>query len=223
MKYTIEDATLTAVADKLREKTGTDAAIAPEEMPDMVGEVFEAGEKSEWDKFWDVFQLNGNKASYPYGFYNWQAGAFNPKYDIKFSENNSANMTFAYGRFDTIRVQLLAIPKSGATVTLSNTFTQSDIKEISKLVLTSEVLFSNAFAACKKLETLNVDGTIGKNGFDVHDSVLLTHDSLMSIINTLEDKTGASGTWTVTFGEANLAKLSEEEIGIAKAKGWDLA
>lgn len=224
-KYSIEDTTLTAIADKLREKTGNIEKITTVEMPDKIDEVFAAGEESEWERFWDVYQENGRKQSYPYGFYNWKTGAYNPKYDIVFGENGSASYTFAYGRMETIPGRLVAQPKAGSTVTLSNTFTSSSIKTINKLVLSSEIKFNHAFDYCPMLERISVEGTIGQNGFDIHSSTLLTHDSLMTIINALADySVDTSGTvWTVTLGDENLAKLTEEEIGIAEAKGWVLA
>jgi hypothetical protein len=70
-----------------------------------------------------------------------------------------------------------------------------------------------------------MDGAIGQNGFDVHWSTKLTHDSLMSIINHLSDKSSdTSGTtWTITLGTENIAKLTDDEIAIAEAKGWEVA
>ena len=45
--------------------------------------VFEAGKKSEYDKFWDTFQVNGNRKFYPCAFcWGWNFDNFYPKYDI---------------------------------------------------------------------------------------------------------------------------------------------
>ena len=70
-----------------------------------------------------------------------------------------------------------------------------------------------------------IGGTININGFDFHWSTKLSHDSLMSIINALQDKTtDTSGTsWVVTLGTENLAKLSDSQKAIATQKGWSLA
>jgi hypothetical protein len=83
------------------------------------------------------------------------------------------------------------------------------------------VSFSNTFSGCIALENLTMGGTIGQNGFNVSESTKLTHDSLMSIINCLEAKT--EGTWAVTLGTTNLAKLTDAEKAIATQKGWTLA
>ena len=81
---------------------------------------------------------------------------------------------------------------------------------------------SNTFRECFALVDLNIVGTINVAGLNVQYSPL-SHDSLMSIINALADKTGVSGTWKVTLGATNLAKLTAEEIAIAEGKGWTLA
>ena len=50
---------------------------------------FEAGKaegaKSEYDRFWDGYQENGNKISYRFAFYgsSWNDTTFHPKYPIK--------------------------------------------------------------------------------------------------------------------------------------------
>lgn len=73
------------------------------------------------------------------------------------------------------------------------------------------------------LEEFYVEGEIAISGLSLSSCQKLTHDSLMSIINALADKTSASGTWKVTLGSTNLAKLTADEIAIAEGKGWTLA
>ena len=83
--------------------------------------------------------------------------------------------------------------------------------------------FTRTFYYCSALVDLNIVGTINAIGLNVSYSTLLSHDSLMSIINALADKTGVSGTFKVTLGSTNLAKLTADEIAIAEGKGWTLA
>ena len=93
---------------------------------------------------------------------------------------------------------------------------------IRKLVVNENTTYTaSAFAAATKLEELNFEGVIGQSGLDVSPCTNLPHDSLMSIINALQTKT--SGTWTVTLGTSNLAKLTDAEKAIATQKGWTLA
>lgn len=49
-----------------------------------IDEVFEAGAKSEYDKFWDAYQQNGKRKGYSGAFsgVGWTAETFKPKYDL---------------------------------------------------------------------------------------------------------------------------------------------
>ena len=73
---------------------------------------------------------------------------------------------------------------------------------------------------CSKLTDLG--GFVGlKCNLDLSDSSLITHDSLMNVINKAADVTASPK--TLTLGSTNLAKLSDEEKAIATNKGWTLA
>lgn len=53
---------------------------------------------------------------------------------------------------------------------------------------------------------------------------LLTHDSLMNVINNLYDiKTKGCNNQSLVLGSTNLAKLTAEEIAIATNKGWNVS
>lgn len=80
----------------------------------------------------------------------------------------------------------------------------------------------NMLSACSILESVTIEGVIGQNDFSVSSSSKLTHDSLMSIINALQDKTTdtSSTTWLVTLGSTNIKKLTEEEKLLITDKGW---
>ena len=60
-----------------------------------------------------------------------------------------------------------------------------------------------------------------KCNLDLSPCPALTHDSLMNVINKAADVTASPK--TLALGSANLAKLSDEEKGIATSKGWTLA
>lgn len=59
---------------------------------------------------------------------------------------------------------------------------------------------------------------------DLHYATLLTHESLMNVINNLYD-IGTAGVQTqqLIVGSTNLAKLTAEEIAIATSKGWTVS
>lgn len=98
------------------------------------------------------------------------------------------------------------------------------LKTIGKIGVDEDSQFNtNVFAYCSSLEHLEIVGTIGKNNFTVQWSPNLTHDSLMSIINALKDYSAdTSGTHTITLGGTNRAKLTADELAIAKNKNWEV-
>lgn len=88
----------------------------------------------------------------------------------------------------------------------------------------SSQAFTNNFTNCVALENLIIEGAIGQNGFNIQPCSKLTHDSLVSIINALQDKSTdtSRAEWKITIGATNLAKLTAEEIDIAKQKNWSV-
>ncbi len=75
------------------------------------------------------------------------------------------------------------------------------------------------FKDCPALTTITGNPNF-KVSIDFSFSPLLTVDSLMVIINGLQTVTKAQ---TLTLGETNLAKLTEEQKAVAINKGWTLA
>lgn len=69
-----------------------------------------------------------------------------------------------------------------------------------------------------KIENIKNIATI----FNVSSHHLLTHDSLMNIINALVDLTGQTSK-TLNIGAVNIAKLTSEEIAIATNKNWSVS
>jgi hypothetical protein len=217
--YVVKGESLTAVADAIREKTGATDALGLGEMPGKVGDVFEAGKKSEYDAFWDAFQSNGAQKFYScsFGGEGWTDETYNPKYPI------ISDTGFATFRSNKITDTKVSIKFVGNTTLNATFYTCSNLRIIRELVLEEGVKFQGVFNGCANLEELYVKGTIGQTGFSVSACPLLTHDSLMSIINALKDYAGSGTTYTCTLGTANLAKLNDAEKQIATQKGWTLA
>lgn len=89
-KKKYEEANIQAIAEAIREKTGTDNTYDTSEMADGVNEVYEAGKQKEWSDFWDAFQQKGKRTDYYYAFIGpsvsatgWDDVTFKPKYDIR--------------------------------------------------------------------------------------------------------------------------------------------
>jgi hypothetical protein len=111
----------------------------------------------------------------------------------------------------------------------------SNLVEIDGMDMSSAIAIGNMFSGCTNLE--KIDGfinlgksygiTLGSNAtqykLDLSSATKLTHESLMNVINNLYDLTLISGlTQSLVLGEANLAKLTADEIAIASNKGWDV-
>jgi surface protein len=93
----------------------------------------------------------------------------------------------------------------------------------------------NMFNNCSSLVTLgglknlgmsyptNWIENVSEATLNLSDSPLLTHDSLMNVINNLYDiKSKGVKPQTLQLGNTNKAKLTTEEIAIATNKGWNV-
>ena len=208
--------------------------------------VFEAGRKAEYEENWNGLK-NATYLTFCFAGYYWTDYTFKPPFDLKpsglasgmFRTNRITNLKQrlidAGVTLDTSKVtqagsmfayssKLTVVPKLdlSAATTYAEIFNGTTaLTTVEEIKFSAKGTFSNSFKGCTNLTNMNVTGVIGQNGFNVGDCTLLTHDSLMSIINCLETKT--SGTWTVTLGTTNLAKLTDAEKAIATQKGWTLA
>lgn len=212
----------------------------------------QAGIQSEYDRFWDTYQSNGAPGTYGRCFSGprWTDETFKPKYDIVatsiedmfqstgvtditaalerqgviFDSSRATNVTYAFNSNKITRVPVVSTVSAS---NLTNLFGWAPaIVTIDKLILKedgSQPFADNVFHTCNALENIVIEGKIGTNGFNVSWSTKLTHDSLMSIINALQDKSETGTTWAVTLGTTNLAKLTDAEKVMATEKGWTLA
>ena len=163
-------------------------------------------------------------------FYAWENGNCKGDFkarleecDVVLDTSKATNLggAFNYSHMD----HLPTIDCTGLTVECSGLFANSwgDMKTIEKIILKDTVKCINWFNNATGLENVIFEGTIGQKGFDIHWSTKLTHDSLMSLLNALADKSGTGTTFTITLGTENLAKLTDAEKAIATQKGWSLA
>lgn len=215
--------------------------------------VYEAGKKAEYDRFWDAFQENGSRNWYAYAFrYKWwNDETFKPKYDIAPTENNGAIYMFDTCRITNFKqileqcgvklnlrgqtsttcvfygakfiTELPILDVSNSNSIFSMFYNCLQLRSIDKLILTANCTnLNSAFYMCESLENITIEGVIVRN-IDLSYSPLLTRESLLSIINRLNDLSGTTTTYTCTLGSINLAKLTDAEIAIATEKGWNLA
>ena len=77
----------------------------------------------------------------------------------------------------------------------------------------------NCFYNCRSL--MNITGNPNfKVSVSLANSTIITHDSLMVVINGLQ---AVTTTQTLTLGTENLKKLTDEDKKVATGKGWTLA
>lgn len=259
----VQQEKFTEIADAIRNKTGENDLIKPSEFADKIEDVYDAGAKSEYDRFWDVIQKNGNRVNYQAsGFHMMTAETFRPKYDIRptsmqymfynnqwignlyiedfvehckdcgivFDTSNCECFTNSLGLLKTRRLGVIDFskmrnPNQNTNIWYGNNGYLQTIDELVSSELSE--WHTSAFQHATGLINMNVVGVIASNNFNVSYCTKLTKESLMSIINCLQDKRAdTSGTkWVCTLGTTNLAKLTdaEEQIAIATQKGWTLA
>ena len=79
-----------------------------------------------------------------------------------------------------------------------------------------------SFSGCSSLTNVTLGDGFNANNLDLSASTLYSVDTLVAILNALAGRTGQSA-YTLTIGNANIEKLSEEQVAIATQKNWTLA
>jgi len=215
-----------------------------------VPKVYEAGQKTEYDRFWDSYVPANDTVygAYRFAGQGWNDNTFKPnknivvnatatgffrqsvianlkeclgQYSLDLSKTEKASACFGYMEWLTV------VPKIDLSSMTTSTYLFQDdkrLKTIEELTVSEKTTYTGAssFANCTALTRLIMTGTLATNGLDLHWSTLLDKESLLSIINVMQDKSSVGGTWTVTLGSENLAKLTDAEKAIATQKGWTL-
>ena len=112
-------------------------------------EVYEAGKKAEYDKFWDAFQHNGSRTLYENAFCDWIGECFEPKYDLIFSEG-AYSTSSAFRRASNFDLKAKTIDRGIAFDTslcskMNSTFYQSAIGAIPPLDLRNCIDLTSTF------------------------------------------------------------------------------
>ena len=203
--------------------------------------VYEAGRKSEHDRFWDIIQNHGNRNAYQSAFANWDCEHIHPKYKIVPTTGNMSQMFYSNKSLKKIEAEYFDFSKvptaTYASASLYYTFQFcSELEEIevelpadfitgafhgcSKLhtiagikVKETTTFSSNPFHSCSALEEIRFEGTIG-NSLDLHWSTKLSMESLSSIVRALSK--------TVTGQTITLPTTARETYDNATFAGrWD--
>lgn len=208
---------------------------------DGLAEGIEQGKKSQYDEFWDEYQVNGNRTDYQYAFGNtrWNDATFKPKYDIRPSGYGCTNMFWSCSitnleerlqergiTLDTSKAHYFAamyqnadseiIPELDIRIatSLAMMFLNADARIIRKLIVAESTPFiNNTFQGCANLEEIRFEGEIGKS-VNLSYCVVLSIESMKSALTHLKDYSGTSSanTYTVQFPEARWSALEADSL-----------
>lgn len=178
-----------------------------------VPKVYEAGKKSEYDAFWDVYQNYGKRTQYNYAFggSGWDDRTFKPKYSIKpinatymFAQSDidswdgveldTSNMTscaYMFQSCSSSKIPPIDITKVTSQYNMNYMFgTCPSLVTIEKLIVSESTPYHSAmFTGTKILQNVIFEGTIAKGGLDLSSCTKLSKESITSIINALSSTT----------------------------------
>lgn len=181
--------------------------------------VFEAGKKSQYDEFWDIYQNYGNYTAYSYAFANnrFDENTYNPKYRIYCIISSSGSIltnTFSSNtKIKDTKVPILAgTSNENKQCTLNNTFIDcTNLETIRELYLIRTVISQYCFSRCTSLKNLTITGEIIQNAW--FSTCPLSLESAKSVMYHLTDYSGTeyNGTYTVYFSSTTLGYLDNDE------------
>lgn len=178
--------------------------------------VFEAGKKSEYDRFWDEFQKDLT-LSYMFAGKGWTDETYNPRKEIKTTNGYGANYVFAYSNITDTKVN---IDFSNLDVYVSNLFYDArNLKTIKKLIVGAKTPYTNCFINCTALENVTFEGIIGRS-INFSYSPLLSKESIENIVECLsESETSQTLTLSQTAVD-NAFTTAEWNTLIAGKTNW---
>lgn len=148
------------------------------------------------------------------------------------AENNIiidfSNCTNCMYSLSTLHAKKFGTLNFGEATSLQNLFYSHNARygvvEIDNFVISDKTVFADStFQHAVNLTKLIINGTIASNNLNVSYCKNLTHESLMSIITALKDFSDAGGSYKVTLGSDNIAKLTTDELQVIQNKGWTYA
>lgn len=212
--------------------------------------VYEAGKQAEYNAFWDLFQDYGNRTMWRNGCsgQGWTDETFKPKYPFA---PDDAYMMFAYSQITHLPIdvdfsgayslqycflltdkleELPPMTRNGGTLYGAFDYCTS-LHTIEKIILnlpmTDAAAFESTFDGCHALVNVLFEGNNIVQDISFRDSKLLSHDSIVSVINNLS--TNVSGK-TATFSKTAVSNAfeggstgSEWQALIATKSNWTIS
>lgn len=241
---------MTAIANEIRAKTGGEEKLNLDQMASSIDEVYEAGYEKGELTFWEEYLKNGSRTNFQYSFagIGWTDNTFKPnrnlmvkassymfhgslitnlkalteKLGITIDFSQCTSFTYTFGNANITDIGVVDVRSTSVSLQYF-AYNSKGLKNFEKLIVNENNVFSStAFQGTDNLVEIRFEGVIGKNGLNLQWSKKLSHDSLVSIIDCLQDKSGdTSGTeWVVKVGTDNCAKLTEEDLSKIQKKGW---
>lgn len=172
------------------------------------------GMQTEYNRFWDAYQNNGNVVI-GHGMFSgdqWNDATYQPKYPIKVSLGTQL--------FHNALITNTVVPVDISGAAGEKYFNYCiNLVIIPKLIVNENTTFSSAFSYCSKLEEIRFEGVIGKS-IDLHWSTRLSADSMASIIGCLSPTaTNVTLTISETTRETFKAKFGADTWN-AFLEGW---
>lgn len=211
----------TAIADKIREKTGTEETMTANDFVDKIDDVYASGKQAYSNEFWHQLQNSGKPMNYFWLFaYNrFTDNTYTPLYDIILNSSTNAGQNLFYS--SALTDTKVAIYANEFNIN-GMFYWARKMETIRKLVVSEAVTYTSTFNDCLALKNIIFEGTIGKN-IDLHWSTLLTKASITSIINALSETTKSL---TLTLSETavnNAFETSEWEALVNTKTNWTIS
>lgn len=221
----------------------------------IADEVYEKGKSDFKDLFAKGFTNNGARTYYSYAF---RTASFNADNVIDFkgmckpieatqmfynmksthlpigidmsnidvSNQNVIDQLFAYSS------KLLELPDFNipATKRIYNTYSYCYALHTihGKVRVNADTTYTNPFKECNALQNIEIEGTIGQNGFNVQWSTKLTVKSLLSILTALSKDSSIASGKSITFATVHKDIIEGdsqclEQYNLAISAGWTIA
>lgn len=198
---------------------------------EKIPSVYDAGKQAEYDRFWDIYQNNGEPMRYFYSFAykHWNDETFKPKYNIVF---NSQGGPYLFTASDITEVNVdIDTTRSSNWNQLANA--AAWLKKIQKIILKDDgsQTASAPFSSANSLEYVRFEGKIGVTvSFS---SCPLDLESAKDVIEHLMDYSGTDKdlTYSIKFSDTTKALIEAEGatspnnstwLEYAQEKGWNI-
>jgi len=224
MKKLYEEENIAAIAEAIREKTGSRERYTPAEMAGGIDAVFAAGEKSQYDEFWDAFQNAGSRTDYENGFMGdcWDETTFKPKYDLK--PVSARSMFTKFGKIGSGVSLAELLNRAGVSLDTSNVtmgrtmFSAFHGAALPPLVFNKATDLNSLFYDCLWLDNLDITLNLDKSANIAGMFGTCRALTNLTVHGTIAG-TGVSLQWSTGLTKASfisvIRALSEETSGLS--------